>query len=189
MAIEIKPLSPDMAELFTDYLANIDYSHAPHWQFCNCQYYHVKCETEVWRSRTVEMNQKLAHQNIRDGVMRGFLAFDGEKVVGWVNANDWRNYALLEDNEYLKGLDGRTGMVLCFVIHPEYRRQGLARRLLKTAVENFREEGFDRVIGRPFVWSNHPERQYHGVPVMYEELGFEKVFEVNGECTYVLELK
>ena len=50
MTIEIKPLSPDMAELFTDYLANIDYSHAPHWQFCNCQYYHVKCETEAWRA-------------------------------------------------------------------------------------------------------------------------------------------
>ena len=74
-------------------------------------------------------------------------------------------------------------MVLCFVIHPDYRRQGLARRLLKTAVDNFREKGFDRVIGRPFIWSNHPERQYHGVPVMYEELDFEKVFEVNGECT------
>ena len=33
MAIEIKPLSPEMAELFTDYVANLDFHHAPHWHF------------------------------------------------------------------------------------------------------------------------------------------------------------
>lgn len=189
MAIEIKPLSPEMAEIFTEYTQSLDFHHAPHWQFCNCQYYHVKCETEEWRARSSEMNQLLAQQNIRDGVMHGFMAFDGDQPVGWINANDWENYALLQDDEDFKNLEGKTGMVLCFLIHPEYRRQGLARKLLATAVADFREKGFDRVIGLPFIWSNHPERQYHGVPGMYEELGFVKVAEENGECTYVLELK
>lgn len=189
MAIEIKPLNPDMGETFTDYVANLDFHHAPHWQFCNCQYYHVKCSTETWRARTAEMNQVLAQQNIQNGVMHGFVAFDDDKMVGWVNANDWRNYALLEDDKQLQALEGKTGLVICFLIHPEYRRQGLSSRLLKTAVDNFREEGFDRVMGRPFTWKTHPERQYHGVPIMFEELGFEKISEVNGEITYLLELK
>jgi GNAT superfamily N-acetyltransferase len=189
MTIEIKPLSPEMAETFTSYVGNMDFRHAPHWQFCNCQYYHVKCTSEEWRARSAEQNQQLAHKNIRDGVMKGFMAFDGDKPVGWINANDWHNYALLEDDEELLHFEGKTGLVVCFLIHPDYRNQGLAKSLLKTAVDNFRDLGFDRVAGRPFTWSAHPERQYHGSPGMYEALGFERLSEKNGVFTYVLDLK
>lgn len=187
MTIEIKALTPEMGEIFIDYVRNIDFSYAPHWQFCHCQYYHINCDTEVWRNRTSEQNETLALQNIRDGVMQGFLAFEEEKPVGWINANDWHNYALLEDDEELASFEGKSGLIVCFLIHPDYRKQGLAKRLLKSAVENFREKGYDRVIGRPFIWSQHPERQYHGIPTMYEELGFKKISEVNGVSTYVLE--
>lgn len=189
MTIEFKPISPDLAEIFTSYVSNMDFHHAPHWQFCNCQYYHVKCDSQDWRARTEEQNRLLAHENIRAGIMRGFLAFDNDVPVGWVNANDWRNYALLEDDEQLNSFDGKTGMVVCFLIHPDYRRKGLASQLLETAVEDFRNQGFDRVIGRPFIWSAHPERQYHGVPEMYDRLGFKKISEVNGISSYVLDLK
>jgi ribosomal protein S18 acetylase RimI-like enzyme len=189
MTIEIKPLTPELAETFTSYVNNMDFHHAPHWQFCNCQYYHVKCTSEEWRSRTAEQNQQLANENIRNGTMRGFLAFDGDKPVGWLNANDWRNYALLDEDQEFLGFEGRTGAIVCFLIHPEYRNHGIASRLLEVAVEDFRQQGFDRVTGRPFLWSAHPERQYHGVPSMFEALGFTKISEKNGEYTYVLELK
>jgi GNAT superfamily N-acetyltransferase len=189
MTFEIKVLSTDLAEVFTDYVNNMDFGHAPHWKFCNCQYYHVKCSSAEWRERTAEQNQLLAEENIRNGVMHGYLAFDGKKPVAWLNANDWKNYALLEDDEELKSFEGRTGIVVCFLVHPDYRRQALAKGLLERAVEDFRAQGFDRVIGRPFYWTTHPERQYHGVPKMYEELGFQKISETNGVCTYLLELK
>jgi len=189
MPIEIKPLTPDMAETFTSYVEQMDFSHAPHWQFCNCQYYHVNCSTEQWRARSASQNQQLAQENIRNGLMQGLLAFDGDKPVGWVNANDLQNYDLLKDDQDLQSYEGKTGLIVCLLIHPEYRRQKLASKLIESAVNNFREKGFDRVIGKPFTWSAHPERQYHGVPVMYEDLGFVKVAEKNGEFTYVLELK
>ncbi|NLE83769.1 MAG: GNAT family N-acetyltransferase [Chloroflexi bacterium] len=189
MTIEIKPLSPELAETFTSYINEMDFDHAPHWKFCNCQYYHVNCSSEEWRARSSAQNQELAHENIRNGIMKGFLAFDGDKPVGWINANDWRNYALLEDDEDLRELEGKTGLIVCFLIHPDYRQQGLAQSLLKTAVEDFRRQGYDRVAGKPFVWSAHPQRQYHGLPSMFEALGFEIVSEKNGELTCVLELK
>lgn len=189
MTIEIKPLSPDLAETFTSYVSNMDFQHAPHWQFCNCQYYHVKCSSEEWRARSAEQNQQLAVQNIRNGVMHGFMAFEGDKPVGWINANDWQNYALLEGDPELLSFEGKTGAIVCFLIHPDYRNQGLSTKLLETAVEDFRKQDFDRVVGRPFLWSAHPERQYHGVPGIYEALGFIRVSERNGKFTYVLELK
>ena len=189
MTIEIKPLSPDLAETFTSYVNNLDFQHAPHWQFCYCQYYHVNCSSEEWRARTDQQNQQLAQENIRQGVMHGFMAFDGDKPVGWINANEWRNYALIENDPEMLEFEGKSGAIVCFLIHPEYRNQGLAKKLLETAINDFRKQGFDRVVGRPFLWSAHPERQYHGIPSMYEALGFEKVSEVNGQSTYVLELK
>lgn len=189
MTIEIKPLSPELAETFTSYVNNMDFHHAPHWQFCNCQYYHLKCTPEEWRERTAEQNQQLAQENIRNGVMQGFMAFDGDKPVGWVNANEWRNYAFFEDNPEMLEFEGRSGAIVCFLIHPEYRNQGLATKLLEAAIEGFRKQGFDRVVGHPFLWSAHPERQYLGIPSMYETLGFQKRSERNGVSTYVLELK
>lgn len=184
----IKPLSPDMASMFTNYLSEIDFSHAEHWQFCYCQYYHVHCTSEVWRKRTSEQNKALAEKNIESGLMQGLVALDGDQMVGWLNVNDVNRYALLQDDAELHQFNGRSAMVVCFVIHPDYRGKGLASRMLKTAVEESRQQGFDRLIGRPFIWSAHPERQYHGVPKMYEDLGFKEISQVNGVHTYVLEL-
>jgi hypothetical protein len=61
--------------------------------------------------------------------------------------------------------------------------------MLKETVEESRRQGFDKIIGKPFIWSAHPQRQYLGVPKMYEDLGFLKVSEANGVNTYILELK
>ena len=72
---------------------------------------------------------------------------------------------------------------------PDYRGKGLATRMLAEAVEECRRQGFDKIIGKPFIWSAHPQRQYLGVPNMYEDLGFHKVSEVNGVNTYILDLK
>jgi len=187
--LQIIPLSPDMANQFTSYLGEMDFSHAEHWHFCFCQYYHVECSGVEWRQRSAEQNKLLAETNIKNGLMRGLVAFDGDQMVGWVNVNDVNNYAQLNKDEELHNLTGRNAIVVCYVIHPDYRRKGLATRMLKEAVEESRRQGFDRIIGKPFIWSAHPQRQYLGVPKMYEELGFHKVSEANGINTYILDLK
>jgi len=187
--LQIKPLNPEMADQFTSYLSEMDYSHAEHWHFCYCQYYHVDCSSVEWRERTAEQNKDLAMENISNGLMHGLVALDGEQMVGLVNVNDVKNFALLKKDEELHQFPGRSAMVVCFVIHPEYRGKGLAGKMLAEAVEESRRQGFDRIIGRPFLWSAHPQRQYHGVPKMYENLGFKEVSETNGVHTYVLELK
>ena len=187
--LQIKSLSPDMANQFTSYLSEMDFSHAEHWHFCYCQYYHVDCSSAEWHQRTAEQNKALAVQNIESGLMRGLVALAGEQMVGWVNVNDVNNYTLLKKDEELQKFPGRSAMVVCFVIHPEYRNQGLATKLLEAAIEGFRKQGFDRVVGHPFLWSAHPLRQYHGLPKMFEDLGFKEVSETNGVHTYVLELK
>ncbi len=181
--LQIKPLSPEMADQFTSYLSEMDYSHAEHWHFCYCQYYHVDCSSTEWRERTAEQNKALAEENIKSGLMRGLVALDGEQMVGWVNVNDVKNFALLKKDEELHQFPGRSAMVVCFVIHPEYRGKGLANKMLAEAVEESRRQGFDRssadLSSGVLIPAPVPRRAKN-----VRELGFKEVSETNGVHTY-----
>ena len=48
----------------------------------------------------VKGRREKAKELILAGVMNGYLAFDGEKVIGWCNSDDKRN----ESIEFINGL-------------------------------------------------------------------------------------
>ena len=50
----------------------------------------------------------------------------------------------------LTGHDGRRGMIHHMCVHPDVRRQGVARRLVRRAEEALREEGISKVFGLVF---------------------------------------
>lgn len=173
MKYSVKPLSSELSTTFTEYLGNMDFGHAPHWATCYCRFYHTNCSSEEWQRRTGMENSREAIEEIEAGNMKGYLAFDGEKCIGWCNANDAGKYIRLENyiNNIVK--NQRVGCVICFVIHPEYRKQGVARLLLKQAVEDFKTQGFDGVLAIPVEMSDDPQKLYRGTMNMYRELGFE----------------
>lgn len=168
----IKPLSPELAETFTEYFGSLEFGHAPHWAGCFCQYYFSDCQFEEWISRDGDQNRSMALENIRNGIMEGFLAFDGDKCIGWCNANDIQKLLRIKDEVKDVVKDMKVGCVICFVIHPEYRGRGVARQLLKQAVEDFRATGFNAVISIPVKNVEVQEKQYRGTYNMYKEQGF-----------------
>lgn len=175
MNYTVKALSPELAETYTDYLENLTFDHAPHWAGCYCRYYHTKCSLDEWFSRPSEKNREEAVEQIRNGSMKGYLAFDGEKCIGWCNANNVHEYKRLENEIDSIVEDKKVGSIICFVIHPEYRRQGVARLLLKEAVEGFRAQGFEAVLTIPVNTVEVPEKLYRGTLSMYMEYGFEEL--------------
>lgn len=50
----------------------------------------------------------------------------------------------------LTGHDGRRGMIHHMCVHPDYRRQGIARRLVEKAEDALRKEGISKVFGLVF---------------------------------------
>ena len=52
----IKPLSPELATTFTEYLENLDFGE-PHWSSCFCRFYHTDCSAEQWSKRTGAENR------------------------------------------------------------------------------------------------------------------------------------
>lgn len=175
MNYTVRKLSPVLASTFTDYISKLDFGHAPHWSTCFCRYYHHSCSYEEWQKRSGNENKEEAVSEIEAGNMNGYLAFDGEKCIGWCNVNDIRQFVRLENEMKDIVKEQKIGCAICFLIHPEYRRQGVARLLLKTAVEDFREQGYDAVLALPSKAFDSPELNYRGTMNMYIEFGFEEI--------------
>lgn len=171
----VKPLTPKLATTFTEYIGNLDFGYEPHWATCFCRYYHTNCSSELWQKRSGEENRREALESIESGNMKGYLAFDGDKCIGWCNANDVRQYIRIVNdlNHLIK--DSKVGCPICFVIHPEYRKQGVARLLLKTIMEDFKKQNFDAVLALPIDNAKEPQKLYRGTLNMYKETGFEEV--------------
>lgn len=106
--------------------------------------------------------------------MQGYLAYLGDTIVGWCNANDREKYRYL--TEQFQKVDYRaegTGVksVFCFLIAPEYRGKGIARRLLDRVCEDAARDGYTAVEAYPFS-DKAFEYQYHGTSDMYLRSGF-----------------
>ena len=132
--------------------------------------------------------KEMALINVARGYTRGYLALDGNRVVGWCHANNQEKLLRLKRliEPYLP--EGRTAVVACFMVHPEYRRQGIASQLLQAAIEGSRAEGFTAVLGFPSASNPVPERQYHGNRELYLKAGFNKIAEEDGQEIFLLEL-
>ncbi|HPS32516.1 MAG TPA: GNAT family N-acetyltransferase [Anaerolineaceae bacterium] len=175
MELEIIPLSPESGPEFCAFFDHLDYSYKPDWRGCYCQFYHSTCDEAGWQARSPGQNRADALARIARGEMRGYLAYADGECVGWCNANALAALPRFAGSPELAQFDDKTGVVICFVIRPDFRGRGAARQLIRAAVEGFRREGFARVLGLPFEWKEHPELQYHGTRAMFADAGFSRV--------------
>lgn len=107
------------------------------------------------------------------GEARGYLAYAGNRPIGWCHAAPRTSLAGLMANAefHVDDPDG-VGAIYCFVIAPPYRRQGVAARLLTAAVVGFRAEGLRIAEGYPPTETRSTAEGYHGTLAMFETAGF-----------------
>ncbi|MCK9524816.1 MAG: GNAT family N-acetyltransferase [Limnochordia bacterium] len=121
--------------------------------------------------------------------MCGYLAFDQDKCIGWCNANNARQFIRLKDHLEPLIEGKKIGCVICFIVHPEYRRRGVARQLLAQAITDFKNQGYDGVLGLPVEIKDNPEKMYRGTAKMYDEQGFRLLEQHDNVSVMFLELK
>jgi GNAT superfamily N-acetyltransferase len=179
MALELATLRPEHAE---DYLAFFDRAFAdnPAWSGCYCAFYEDPCPDAEWSpaASAGPAHRAARGAQIKSGKAHGVLALDRREIVGWCNAGPRSAFGNLRVFGSAVG-DPRepVGAVMCFVIAPERRREGIATALLARAESLFRELGLSFAEAYPRALPPNPAvpasaSYYKGSPAMYERAGY-----------------
>jgi len=166
----IAPLSPArLAELLA-FFDGYAFSDNPAWSSCYCQCFYEDHRKIQWSSRTATENRDRATERCRSGEMQGYLAYLDRSVVGWCNAAPRRMLHAL-DAEPLLDADC-IGCILCFLVSPSARGQGIARVLLEAACEGLRAQGLRYAEANTRPNARTCAEQHFGPLPMYLSAGF-----------------
>ncbi len=75
------------------------------------------------------------HRHLADGTFVSWLALDGEKIVGT------SGMSFVEKPPYFGCPTGRIGLLSSMYTDPDYRRQGIAKELLRRVTDEARDYG------------------------------------------------
>ena len=75
------------------------------------------------------------HRHLADGTYVSWLAVDGDRIVGT------SGMSFAEKPPYFSCPSGRIGLLSSMYTHPDYRRRGIAKELLKRVTEEARAYG------------------------------------------------
>lgn len=189
MEIKIKKLVPDMADDFLHYFDDVAFKDHEEWSACYCLESHLlEDENEAMEEKSLRRNK--ARELICNGIMQGYLVYDGDEIVGWCNVGDKTDYApIMANSEYetFKTNKGKIKAVYCLEIAPESRGKGIAHLLIDKIARDAKEEGYSYIEGYPFSDKNL-EYQYHGPIHLYEKHGFKMIAEKSWFCIMQKEL-
>jgi ribosomal protein S18 acetylase RimI-like enzyme len=171
-----------------DYLRFFDHERGPafadnrEWATCYCHYYEVPPALK-WGEFDGSANRTAMAARIASGEMEGFLAYEGDDVVGWRNAQP--DHKLLHACARLRSAPSPlpvaphvAAAIVCFVTAPARRRQGIARALLAAAIASFTARGLASIVAFPWNTGPHDAKatdHYHGTLSMFIAAGFEAI--------------
>jgi ribosomal protein S18 acetylase RimI-like enzyme len=179
--IDVKPLTPERAEdflRFFDHEGGVAFADNPEWAKCYCHFYNVPRAID-WPSLSGPQNRSAMRARIEVGATDGFLAFDGAEVVGWLNAQPRHMLPHCFDRMRIEATPlpceaFEAAVIVCFVVAPQRRRQGIAHALLGAALASFAARGLKVVDAFPFKSeeSTLAADHYHGSLPLFLEHGF-----------------
>jgi GNAT superfamily N-acetyltransferase len=171
----------------------------PHWDNMDA----VPCYCVSWRSDktyangeaywfpTREERRERAIGYIKSGDIQGYLAYYGDRVIGWCSANaecqigldHLRAYWPIDDYN----ADVKVKSVFCFMVAPDMQGMGVATKLLERVCEDAAAEGYDYV--EAYANKTNAEHCFRGPLEMYLKCGFEICAERDGRVVVRKALK
>jgi len=147
MNIEIKLFSKELKQDYLFLFDNMIHKENPDWAKCYCNDYHFLGDVETC---TRDMSRVMIIDRIDKNELRGYLVYSSGKVIGWCNVNSRSNYQrLLRDYNLMVKPEEKVCSVVCFLIHPDYRRQGLAQKILNKIIVDYSDSEYDYLESYP----------------------------------------
>ena len=173
----IRPISPDQHDAVMHYFDMVAYADNPNWSRCFC----MEKLVDDYEARTKDQNRASRSELIKSAKANGLVAYRLGRVVGWCHAAPKTE---LSDVPGPKRAD--TGAIVCFVVAPDQRRQGIATQLLDAALEHLRTRGM--TVAEAYPWAGDVDAtrwvwtQYVGPLSMYVKAGFAIAEREEGFC-------
>jgi GNAT superfamily N-acetyltransferase len=133
--LEVRVLTPDRLD---DLAVLFDQPGDPRW--CWCASFHIRGSV---KARRPDLNREVLTERTIAGPSPGLLGYREGRVVAWVSVGPRDSYRKLARLDYAAdpGARERVWSIVCFVVDPKARGQGLARAMLAAAVDHARSGG------------------------------------------------
>ncbi|MBQ9151518.1 MAG: GNAT family N-acetyltransferase [Clostridia bacterium] len=189
MELTIRKLTPDLLGDYLHFFETDAHADNPDEDRCYCVCWCREDHTLPTDFSSPEKRRALAVDYVNRGSIQGYLAYIGDRVVGWCNAND--KLPCLQSLSCLR-CGGNLGQaeptlkiksVFCFTVSPDFRRMGVATKLLTRVCEDAAAEGYDFVEAYPPREFISVFSDFMGPYKLYEKLGFSiHHMNENGSC-------
>jgi GNAT superfamily N-acetyltransferase len=169
-SFQVRTLSPELLPDFLRFFEGSAFSDNPKWSSCWCQCFYEDHTVVRWSERTAPQNRALACERIQARAMQGYLAYADGVPVGWCNAAPRHLLHALDDEPTP---DAETvGAIVCFLVEPSHRGQGIARMLLDAACDGLRRQGLRVAEANPRTGTTSPAENHYGPLGLYLSAGF-----------------
>ncbi|MHA2393339.1 MAG: GNAT family N-acetyltransferase [Promethearchaeota archaeon] len=174
MDIIIKSLTPNLLDDFLYYFDKVGFADNPEWGGCYCRFYHFEGSIKKWGKRTNEENRQASIELINAGKMNGLLAYVDDKPIGWCNINPRCNFTKeLYKYDSRESQSKKIAGIVCFLIAHTHRKKGIARELLRHAIEDYKSKEYDIIESYPRIGELSEAHSYRGPVSLYKSEGFE----------------
>ena len=169
-SISVQALTKDTLPLFLKFFDGDAFADNPKWSSCFCQCYYEDHAVVAWSKRTGAENRALACSRTLSGEMQGYIAMADGEPVGWCGAAPRRLLHALDDEPTPNA--ETVGAIVCFLVKPSRRGQGVARVLLDGACDGLRQQGMTIAEANPRVNASTPADNHFGPLSLYLSSGF-----------------
>ena len=191
MEIEIRRLKQELLDDYLYFFDNTAFTDHKEWSRCYCIHFHtyeeMNDEYKAYSSTgKTDFTRVKVSQFIRNGMIQGYLAYIDGQVVGWVNANDKKNYTSLKNNVnpglWTDDEDCNVKSIVCFLVSPDMRRKGISTKLLERVCADAREDNYDFIEAYPPIGECDMYVAHHGTVELYKKCGFTIHTQLNQSC-------
>lgn len=171
--VTVEPLTPERRDDFLDLFDHRAFADNPGWQQCYCFDQRFAGDEAELASRTGADNRRDMGDAIAARRAHGLLAYVEGRAVGWCSAAPKAELVRLGRRDWMPAEAERVGSIGCLVIAPQYRRHGVARRLVAAAGDYLAGLGCTVVEAYPIKELDGDSHGFYGPIGMYRELGYE----------------
>ena len=149
---------------------------------CWCMFYHRTGplhESDLAGEGRRSRNRKDQRELVRQGRSHGILVYASGMAVGWCQYGLREELPRIDAKRIYRAIhlpreDGPLWRITCFFVDHEFRRRGVARIALRSALQAIRDAGGGTVEGYPAI---HPRAVgiWFGTVAMFEREGFQEV--------------